>query len=145
MKNILIAKWVRQEYFYKFIFNWMIIALQNFVFSVKLQHESAIGIHMTYVPPHLVPPSHLPPLPTPLAWYRAAVWVSWDIQLIPIGYLFYIWQCKLKKNPTGRTRMVSWRGRAWVGSLNIIGKNKKVFPTSGLASSRHSAWSLKYV
>ena len=26
--------------------------------------------------------------------------------------------------------MVSWMGRAWVGSLNIIGKNKKVFSRS---------------
>ena len=26
------------------------------------------------------PPSHLPPHPTPLSWYRAPVWVSWAIQ-----------------------------------------------------------------
>ena len=37
------------------------------------------------------PPSHLPPHPTPLGWYRAPVWVSWAIQQIPVGYLFCIW------------------------------------------------------
>ena len=34
------------------------------------------------------PPSHLPPHPTPLGWYRPPVWVSWDMQQIPIDYLF---------------------------------------------------------
>ena len=34
-------------FFFFLFFNWRIIALQNFVFfSVKPQHESAIGIHM---------------------------------------------------------------------------------------------------
>ena len=50
--------------------------------------ESAIGIH---IPLPFETPSHLPPHPTPLGWYRAPVWVSWSIQQIPIGYLFYIW------------------------------------------------------
>ena len=27
----------------------------------------------------------------PLGWNRAPVWVSWDIQQISVGYLFYIW------------------------------------------------------
>ena len=40
------------------------------------------------------PPSHLLPHPIPLGWYRAPVWVSWAIQQIPIGYLFYIWSFK---------------------------------------------------
>ena len=40
------------------------------------------------------PPSHLPPCPTPLGWYRAPVRVSWDIRQLPIGCLFYIWWCK---------------------------------------------------
>ena len=39
----------------------------------------------------LEPPSHLPPHPTPLGCYRALVWVLWDTQQIPLGYLFYIW------------------------------------------------------
>ena len=32
--------------------------------------------------------SHLPPIPTPLGYYRALVWVPWVIHQIPIGYLF---------------------------------------------------------
>ena len=36
----------------------------------------------------LEPPSHLPPHPTPLGWYRAPVWVSWAMQQILIGCLF---------------------------------------------------------
>ena len=43
------------------------------------------------------PPSHLPPQPTALGWYRAPVWVSWVRQKIPTGYLFYIWQCKFPR------------------------------------------------
>ena len=42
----------------------MTIALQNFVFSVEPQHESAIGIRMTYVPSLLyLLPISLPVLP----------------------------------------------------------------------------------
>ena len=56
--------------------------------SAKHQHESLIGIHMS---PHswtsLPPPSH----PIPLGCYWSPVWVSWVIQQIPTGYLFYIW------------------------------------------------------
>ena len=64
------------------------------LFSVKPQHESAIGIHMS--PPFWnslssPSPSH------PVGWDRAPVWVSRQqisLQQIPFGYLFYIWQCK---------------------------------------------------
>ena len=35
------------------------------------------------------PPSPLPPHPALLDCHRALVWVSWDIQQIPIDYLFY--------------------------------------------------------
>jgi len=38
------------------------------------------------------PPSHLPPHPTPIGWYGAPVWVPWDKEQIPFGYLFYIWE-----------------------------------------------------
>ena len=37
------------------------------------------------------PPSYLSSRPTPLDWYRAPVCVSWAIEQIPIGHLFYIW------------------------------------------------------
>ena len=40
-----------------------------------------------------LPPSHLPASPTPLSCYRAPVWVFWVIWQIPIGYLFYTWEC----------------------------------------------------
>ena len=43
------------------------------------------------------PPSVLPPHPSPLGWYRALVWVSWAMQQIPIGYLFYMWKCKFPR------------------------------------------------
>ena len=58
------------------------------LFSVKPQHESGIGIHIY---PPVWTTFYLPPYPTLLGWYRAPVWVSWAIQQIPIGYLFYIW------------------------------------------------------
>ena len=45
-------------------------------------------VHVCSLP--LEPPSHLPPLPTPLDCYRALIWVPWVIQRIPTGYLFYI-------------------------------------------------------
>ena len=73
--------------FYLF-FNWRIIALQNFVVFC----QTSTWINHTYSPSFLnLPPISLPISPTPLGWYRALVWVSWDIQQIPIGYLFYIW------------------------------------------------------
>ena len=42
-------------------------------------------VHLCLLP--LEPPSHLPPHPTPLGCYRALVWVPWNIQQIPTGYL----------------------------------------------------------
>ena len=70
-----------------FFFNWKIIALQNFV--VFCQTSTWISYRCTiYL---LLPefPSHLPPDPTLLDWYRAPVWVSWAIQQSPISYLCY--------------------------------------------------------
>ena len=61
------------------------------LFSVKPQHESAVGLHISSP---FETPSPLSPHPTPLGWCRAPVWVSWDIQQIPVGYLFYTWWCK---------------------------------------------------
>ena len=70
-------------------FNWRIIALQNF--AVFCQTSTWISHRYTYIPSLL----NLRPisLPTPplLGWYRAPVWVSWAIQQIPVGYLFYMW------------------------------------------------------
>jgi len=62
------------------------------LFSVKPQRESAIGIHIS---PSFWTSLPSLPHPTPLGcWYRAPVWVSWAIQQIPIGCLFYIRWCK---------------------------------------------------
>ena len=35
-----------EKIFFKLFFNWRIIALQILLFSVKPQHESALGIHL---------------------------------------------------------------------------------------------------
>jgi len=74
--------------FYLFILIECKLLYRILLFSVKPQHESAIGI---IYPLPFEPPSHLPPQPTPLGWYRAPVWVSWDIQQIPIGYFRPFW------------------------------------------------------
>ena len=71
------------ENFFKFIFNWRIIALQFALVSAIHQHESAIGIDMP-----LPSWTSLPPHPTPLGCYRALVWVPRVIEQIPTGYLF---------------------------------------------------------
>ena len=79
-------------FFFNLFFYWRIIALQNFV--VFCQASTWISHRYTYIPSLL----NLPPLPTPshlLGWYRAPVWVSWDMQQIPGGHLFHIWWCKL--------------------------------------------------
>ena len=59
--------------------------------SANHQHESATGTCMSPLCWISLPP---PPLPSPLGCYRAGVWVPWVKQQIPVGYLFYIWQCK---------------------------------------------------
>ena len=99
-----IPLWV---FFFHFL-NWRIIALQNFVFFCQTStwtyvHEYMyIYIYMNicvcvcvyiyiYIYIYILSLLNLPPHPTPLGWYRAPVWVSWAIQQIPIGYLFYIW------------------------------------------------------
>jgi len=69
-------------------FYWRIIPLQNCV--VFFQTSTLISNRYTYVP-SLLPLSHLPPPPTTQGWYKAPVWVSWAIQQITIGYLYYIW------------------------------------------------------
>ena len=91
------------------IFNTYIICRLFFsgiffgLFSVKPQQGSAIGI--------CVSPPFWNSLPSssqlhPLGWYRAPVWVSWDIQQIPIGYLFYIcWAPKSLKMVTAAMKL----------------------------------------
>ena len=62
----------------------MIIALENF--AIFCQNSTGISHSYTYIPSLL----NLPPHPTCLGWYRAPVWISWDLQQIPVGYLLYI-------------------------------------------------------
>ena len=64
------------------IFYWRIIALQNF--AVFCHTSTWISHRYTYIS------SLLNLRPTPLGWYRVPVWVSWAIQQISIGHLFYI-------------------------------------------------------
>ena len=64
------------NFFLNLFFNWRKIALQNF--AVFCQTSRWISHRCTYVL-SLEPPSHLPPHPTSLGWYRGPVWVSWDI------------------------------------------------------------------
>ena len=72
-------------FLFQFIFYWRIIALQNFV--VFCQTSTWISHRYTNITSLL----KLPPNPTPQGWFRAPVWVSWAIQQIPVGCLFYIW------------------------------------------------------
>ena len=77
------------SFFFKFIYFLLKDnCLQNFV--VFSQTSTWISHRYIYIPSLL----NLPPHPILLGWYRAPVWVSWAIQQIPIGYLFYIWWCK---------------------------------------------------
>ena len=60
-------------------------------FSVKPQHESAIGVHIS--------PPFWTSLPSPSPSHssrliQSPAWVSWATQQIPVDYLFYIWWCK---------------------------------------------------
>ena len=55
-------------YFFKFIFNWRIIALQYCLSSCHIAHGSAIGISMS---PSSWTSSHLTPQPIPLGCHRA--------------------------------------------------------------------------
>ena len=67
-------------------FNWRIISLQNFV--IFCQTSTWISHRSTLCPLSLEPPSHHPPHPTPLGWYRAPVWVPWDKPPIPLAVYF---------------------------------------------------------
>ena len=69
------------------IFYWRMIDLQNLLFSIKPQHELAIGIYKAQ-PFWTSLPSPYPSHPSRLI--QSPIWVSWAIQQIPVGYLFYI-------------------------------------------------------
>ena len=72
--------------FFNLFFYWKIIALQNF--AAFCQTSTRISHRYTYVSSLLhLPPISLPHAP-PLGWYRAPVWVSWDIQQIPLAIYF---------------------------------------------------------
>ena len=76
------------EIYYNFLFlfliwffYWRIITLQNFVVFCQT------SIWCIYPLP-FEPLSHLHPHTTPLGWYRAAVWVSWDYSKFPLAIYF---------------------------------------------------------
>jgi len=87
--SLLLWNWLFSFLFFfpflkKFIFNWRMIALQNFV--VFLSTSTSIRHRYTYIPSllNLYPIS----LPIPLGWYRAPVWVSWAISEFPLAVYF---------------------------------------------------------
>ena len=55
------------------------------------------------------PPSHLPPHSTALGWYRAPVWVSWAVQQIPLGYVFYYGNVSLEKAMAPHSGTLAWK------------------------------------
>ena len=67
----------------------------SFSISPSKEHPGLISFRMDWLvdiyPLPFESPSHLPPHPIPLGWYRAPVGVSRAIQKIHISYLFYIW------------------------------------------------------
>ena len=67
-----------------FLIDWWLVYNIGLI-SVIHQHELTLGVHLS---PPLESPLHLPPIPTPLGYYRAPVWVPWVIQQIPTGCLF---------------------------------------------------------
>ena len=75
--------------FLNLFFNWRIIALQNFVVfchtSTRISHRY---IYIYIYPRPFESPSHPPPHPTSLGWYRVPVWISWNIQQIPLAIYF---------------------------------------------------------
>ena len=81
------------SFFFKLFFIEGYLLYRLLLFSVKSQHELAIGIHISHLFWNSFP-SCPPPHTMPLGWYRAPVWVSWAIQQIPIGCICYIWWCK---------------------------------------------------
>ena len=92
-----------QLYFLYFYFRLKVIHvyLENNCFAILCWFLPYINMNQPQVYIYPLPfetPSHLPPHPTPLGWYRAPVWVSWAMQQIPIAYLFYIWQAKIFEN-----------------------------------------------
>ena len=69
-------------FFFNLFFYLRIILYRIFLFSVKLQHASAIGVHISlpfWTSFSSAAPSH------PLGWYLAPVWVSWAIQQILVA------------------------------------------------------------
>ena len=69
---------------YLFLLDWCLVCSIGLI-SVMYQHELTI-VYICALP--LESPSQLPPMPTPLGYYRAPVWVPWAIQQILIGCMF---------------------------------------------------------
>ena len=106
------------------------------------------------------PPSHLPPHSTALGWYRAPVWVSWAVQQIPLGYVFYYGNVSLEKAMAPHSGTLAWKipwmeepgrlqsmgslrvGHDWVTSLSRIGEgNSNPLQCSCLENPRDGgAW-----
>ena len=79
------------HFLFKKIFNWRIIALQNFV--VLCHTSTRISHRYSHVPSLLDCPPISLTIP-PFSLLQSPTWVLWVTQPIPIGYSFYIWYCK---------------------------------------------------
>ena len=69
---------------YLFLIDWRLVYNIGLISNIH-QHELTRWVHM---PPPSWLSHHLPPIPTPLGYSRAPVWVPWVIRQIPIGHLF---------------------------------------------------------
>jgi len=70
---------------------YLFILLNNNCFTEFCCFLSNLSMNQPQVytyPLPFKPPSHLPPHPTPLGWYRAPVWVSWAIQQFLVAIYF---------------------------------------------------------
>ena len=93
--SIISLFWVVNFHVFKIIFEiyfGLMIALQ---YWFDICHTSPWISHRCTCVPCLLnlplePPSHLPPLPTPIVCYRALVWVPCVIQQIPVDRLFSV-------------------------------------------------------
>ena len=87
--KLAVTHWFHCFFFFMFFFSFFFLLKDNcfteFCCFLSNLNTNQPLVHIYPLP--FEPPSHHPPNPTPLDWYRALVWVSWAVHQIPIGYL----------------------------------------------------------